>query len=58
MRVCVCVCVYGRWNDLPDLEYLVEFVSEHKLGGVFSWIATSDAPDWRVHKHINRLLRG
>lgn len=46
------------WNDMVDFDRLVKFVSEHELGGIFTWIATSDAPDWRVHKYLNRALRG
>jgi len=45
------------WNDLADFDYYTDFVKEHQLGGVFSWIATSDAPDWRIHKRLNRALR-
>lgn len=45
------------WNDLSDFDYFASFVSEHDLGGVFSWIATSDAPDWRVHKYINHAMQ-
>ena len=45
------------WNDISDFDYFTSFVSEHDLGGVFSWIATSDAPDWRVHKYINHALQ-
>ena len=44
------------WNSLSDFEYYTSFVNERQLGGVFSWVATSDAPDWRVHKQLHRDL--
>jgi hypothetical protein len=43
-------------NSLSDFEYYTSFVNERQLGGVFSWVATSDAPDWRVHKQLHRDL--
>ena len=58
---CVAQATWGEltwWNDVSDFDYFTDFVKEHKLGGVFSWIATSDAPDWRVHKQLNKALRG
>ena len=40
------------FNTLADFDVFTGFVSEHNLGGVFSWIATSDSLDWTVHKRL------
>ena len=44
------------WNDMSDFDRFAAFVRSHDLGGAFTWIATSDAPDWRVHRHIYSAL--
>ena len=44
------------FNTEADLDMFAAFVRTHKLGGVFTWIATSDAPDWRVHRRLNKAL--
>ena len=31
-------------------------VQGRELGGVFTWVATSDAMDWRATKHLFRGL--
>ena len=43
------------WNDFPDLDRTTSIVNERGLGGVFTWVATSDAMDWRATR---RLFRG
>jgi hypothetical protein len=43
------------WNDYPDLDQTTALVRERGLGGVFTWVATSDALDWRATR---RLFRG
>ena len=44
------------WNDAQDIDRFASFVRSRRLGGVFTWIATSDAQDWRVHKRLNADL--
>ena len=44
------------WNNLGDFDYFADFVLQHGLGGVFSWIATSDARDWRIHRRLAARL--
>ena len=44
------------FNTLDDFDAFTAFVVQHDLGGVFSWIATSDSLDWRVHKRLHQGL--
>jgi hypothetical protein len=42
------------FNTLDDVDIFTEFVTTRGLGGVFSWIATSDSLEWTVHKRLHR----
>ena len=44
------------FNTVGDLDIHAQFVRNHSLGGVFTWIATSDAHDWRVHRQLYAAL--
>jgi|AACY02.8.fsa_nt_gi hypothetical protein len=46
------------WNDLPDVDRFVDLVRREGFGGVYTWCATSDALDWRVHRRIRDGLNG
>ena len=44
------------WNDYPDLDVFTGTAMERGYAGVFTWVATSDALDWRVHKYLHAHL--
>ena len=44
------------FNTEAELDDFAVFVRNHSLGGVFTWIATSDALDWRVHRRLYSAL--
>jgi 2,5-diketo-D-gluconate reductase A len=44
------------WNDLSDIDTVVDAVVAGGFGGVFTWVATSDGDDWPVHRHLSRRL--
>jgi hypothetical protein len=44
------------WNAFHDMDVFTRTVRELGYAGVFTWVATSDAMDWRVHKHLHSQL--
>ena len=44
------------WNDQEHLDLAVREVGRVGIGGIFTWTATSDANDWRVHKRLRTQL--
>ena len=44
------------WNDQQHLDLAVREVGRVGIAGVFTWTATSDAADWRVHKRLRAQL--
>ncbi len=44
------------WNDYPDLDVFTRTALKREYAGVFTWVATSDALDWRVHKYLHLQL--
>ena len=44
------------WNAPPALDEFVDQAARLDLGGLFTWTATSDALDWRVHTRLRKRL--
>ena len=44
------------WNDFSDIDRFVALVKREGFGGAFTWCASGDAEDWRVHKRIRQGL--
>lgn len=44
------------YNDNDDLDRFVSTVETEGFGGLFTWLATSDSPDWAVHRRLQRQL--
>ena len=44
------------FNDVPDLERFTDTAKRLDFAGVYTWVATSDALDWRVHKRLWKAL--
>ena len=40
------------WNDWEDLDRFTNVSQSHGYGGVYTWVATADAMDWRVHRRL------
>ena len=44
------------WNAPSALDEFVDQAARLDLGGLFTWTATSDALDWRVHTRLRKRL--
>jgi len=44
------------FNDVPDLERFTDTAKRLDFAGVYTWVATSDALDWRVHRRLWKAL--
>jgi hypothetical protein len=44
------------FNDGATLDEFVRQSMRKGLGGVFTWVATSDALDWLVHRQVRNRL--
>lgn len=51
------VGVVTFWNSMSQIDAFVDQTQAVGIGGVFTWTSTSDAADWRVHKHLGQRLR-
>ena len=45
------------WNDYSDMDVFTSTVLQRGYAGVYTWVATSDAMDWRVHRHLHTSLQ-
>ena len=44
------------FNDVSDLQRFTDTAKRLDFAGVYTWVATSDALDWRVHRRLWKAL--